>query len=274
VDKVVLAGDTFDKSRPNLEEIHLLQTFCDRIKCPILIIDGNHEAIGNTGKTTFDCLRFDSASFEPLVRHDNVTFVGWSRRDCLADLAPNDVLISHLRANHGPYIKEEVDFSAFKDNFKLIILGDIHTECRPYPNVVYTTSPYSINFENYTKPPDHGYGIVTVGEELKYEYRKVKLPSKYKLETTTKSLPKVLETLDKQHKYRITVVGLPSELIGVQDTELITYVKTALVVEQENVLDIDTDIHIVTRVLDSTCTTNSFSNTERATLKKLLQEAT
>lgn len=210
---LVLAGDTFDKNVPSLEEIRLFYMFIASIKktTNIIVINGNHDL------TTFEYLpaeRFIHIS-TPTVLNEKFMLVPY---DHIHDLAVHLeltsyrelTLISHARCTIPPYITEEVSIKAFSEGFKQVILGDIHTQpSLPFNNVIYTTSPSNVHFTKEVKD-SHGFLRYSDGN---LEYKPIKIPSRFLVEPkTAEEVLKILKAKAPTDLLKIRYEGTSEEL--------------------------------------------------------------
>jgi DNA repair exonuclease SbcCD nuclease subunit len=158
---LVLAGDSFDKATPSLRDIQLFYTFIGLLEkhFNIYVFAGNHDY------NTFSFL--PASGFvhikEPAVINKLVMLVPWTHLRTLEESLETGssykdlVLVSHARCDIPPYIKEEISIKLLSENFKRVILGDIHTAPKlPFSNVHYTTSPSNIHFTKFVRKA-HGF---------------------------------------------------------------------------------------------------------------------
>ncbi len=216
-DIIILNGDIFDKAKPSFKEIGLFYEGLELLKNKtVFVVEGNHEELSKT-QTTFDYL--PEVNFRR-IKADVLTFnstylwlVGHPHIDNIKkDLLPimydkKNILISHYRSDIG-YADAEVDNEMVSNRFDDAILSDIHYRLSPADNIQYTSSPYGIHF---TPDKDYGYCTVSISKKgYNIEFKKLLLPSKAKVTTTTEDLKETLKQLEKSFLYNIEVSGKSS----------------------------------------------------------------
>lgn len=263
-DMVIFMGDLFDKARPSLEEIQLLQSCIFKLNTTgtqTLVLDGNHEAV-TKDSSTFDYLRIEGLEYLPYDLLDiegvKIHTLGYSNLNKYILLPKCDILLSHFRSNMG-IIKEEISTQEVSKKAHTVFLGDIHQAYSPLPNVHYTSSPYGIHFskENHK----HGY-IELILDNGKYEFSRVSLdlPTKIILDLSTKQCSSIKDT---QNLLRVRVVGTSEELEALPKYSNVQYVMS-LVLKQE-----DVQIHHKTDILEALISIVGDSNEARALLSKV-----
>ena len=252
-EKVVLAGDLFDKARPTLEEQELLQRFVNIIATShtdVLIISGNHEKVDKT-TSTFDLITVANAEViktQHVVWHGYSVYIAdWFHIHTLKD-EKADLAISHLRCNVPPHIKEEISLEEFRHNYKRIVLGDIHQLYCPYPNICYTGSPFDIHFGKARQI--RGYMSVTFGDAISIKHKTLDLPRKMKFNLD----PSVYKTYPfrDDNLYKVQVTGTDAELENLPQHENVELQRTLLVSSQE--LDHVTDDDLLVKLSDAVVT--------------------
>ena len=214
-DLLILGGDIFDKSHPNLDEIAAFYTFIDKVKPfykQIIVISGNHEDLSSK-ETCFHKLPqvgFTYIEFteRPALITDNVAlyFVSHHKIQSIKDIQVSDkanLLFSHIRANIG-VVKAEASLSKISKQFDEIILGDIHVPYKPYENVEYCGSPYTIQYENKR---DTGVFLIKLEKgKIKKEFVSLAhLPQKIRYDLSVEEYKKILPYLDKRNLYKIVL---------------------------------------------------------------------
>lgn len=213
-DILILNGDIFDRSRPTLEEQALLNQALLQLSLntKVYILDGNHEAV-SLNKSSFDYLylvRNTEYVTEKVVLIEGISLalVSWQRKHNVYKYNA-DVLVSHFRSSMPPFITEELRTEAFDDNFKMQILGDIHDRYFPKPRVMYTGTPYTINFVK--APKNQGYVELTVeGTNFSARHIDTQLPNKIKLELNVSEYAQY--KWDSTHFYHVVLTGSIDEL--------------------------------------------------------------
>lgn len=242
-DMVIFMGDLFDKARPSLEEIQLLQLMVahlNRVGVRTIVLDGNHEAV-NKDSSTYDYLRIEGLEYLPydmiIVDDVKIHTLGYKNLNKYILLPKCDILLSHFRSNFG-IIKEEVNTEEIAKKANTVFLGDIHQVYSPLPNVHYTSSPYGIHFskENHK----HGYIELTVDSGT-YEFCNVELnlPTKRILDLPIKACNSIQNKTD---LLRIRVTGTSEELESLPKYTNVQYVVSLLLKEEETLVQNKTDI--------------------------------
>lgn len=242
-DMVIFIGDLFDKARPSLEEIQLLQlmvSHLNRVGVRTIVLDGNHEAV-NKDSSTYDYLRIEGLeylSYDMIIVEDvKIHTLGYKNLNKYILLPKCDILLSHFRSNFG-IIKEEVNTEEIAKKANTVFLGDIHQVYSPLPNVHYTSSPYGIHFskENHK----HGYIELTVDKGT-YEFCNIELelPTKRILDLSIEACKNIQNTTD---LLRVRVKGSSEELESLPKYNNVQYVVSLLLQEAETTVNTKTDI--------------------------------
>lgn len=250
---VVFAGDLLDHARPSIEELGVLFTALVKIESngiKINIIDGNHEAL-SSNTSVYDHLMIGDSRYIKnmyLPTHPSIKCIGWTSVKETNHLDFDEILITHLRANHG-LIKEEFNIESLSKNYKQVFMGDLHFRYSPYNNVHYTSSPYSTKFTDKTLS-DYGY-IMLQTEDYTWEYIDLELPCKVKRNCNAKDINQVIKGLDK-HLIRLEVSGTLEELQNLPSIDNVIYIKniqqtsnTTNTVINKNDLIKDLEEHII-----------------------------
>jgi len=184
---VILSGDIFDRAKPTYEEVALFYELLGYLEDAgkVFVIAGNHEELGGS-KTIFDYLPNYKFTYvkDGTITFNNVhlyllghPFIDQLENPAFPYFEENNILISHYRSDIG-VAPSEVDNDLVSEKFDLVILSDIHYDFQPYENIVYTSSPYSINFSE--KGPIYGFIKLKIhGDTFEYERVGLDLPSKY-----------------------------------------------------------------------------------------------
>ena len=209
---VVLAGDTFDKAKPTLQDIHLFYDMIHSIPqgVSIDVIAGNHD------HSVFEYLPHTSFTYHSEITvRDGVAFIPWTKIH--EPFPEGKVCYSHARCTIPPHIVEEVDLKKFHDTYQLTVLGDIHSPMEPYENVVYTSSPIPIHFKLYQK---NSTGYLIVDEETcTYTRHFINDIAKVKIMTSAVRLGDTIHALKKKpsgNLYKVVVEDYPEKLLGIQ----------------------------------------------------------
>lgn len=230
---VIFAGDLLDQARPTLEELELMYYGIDKLKSSnikVQIISGNHEAI-TSSVSTYDLIMKKSKVFvnnaeliylghKPNVQL-GIKMVGWTKVKELPHIKTNDILVTHLRANHG-LLKEEYNIKLLSESYSQVFMGDLHFRYSPYSNVHYTSSPYSTKFTDGSLS-DYGY-IMLNSVTKEWEYIDLNLPCKVKRKCTVKTLYDTLVGLEK-HLVKIDISGTLEELKTLPTIDNVIYNK-------------------------------------------------
>jgi len=213
-DKLFILGDFFDLPKPTLEELSLFYSFIEEISRDkeIYLISGNHEDLSNA-KSTYDFIpevNFKYITHNRIELEDfNLYFTSHNHIDNLNNkVLPTDkpnLLFSHIRCDLG-YVKEEFPLQDLSDKFDYVFLGDIHRfDFKPFDNVVYTSSPYSINFSEIQK-----YGYIDLClDKGSYSYKFVdisdKVGQKIKVELVSDDVTGFLKSVKKDNLYKAVI---------------------------------------------------------------------
>jgi len=227
-DIIIFNGDLLNHAIPTLQEIEELnQAFISLERKEIYLLDGNHEAV-TKDKSTYDYLMFKGPIEQRKRVHtlhiEDVTLLlcSWQDLDRLPVLKA-DILISHYRSAMEGLYGEEVDTSKFINNYKLVLLGDIHSRYSPNPHVFYTGSPYSISNTRDIRERFGYIELTTDKGEYSWKYIDLKLPQKIRIDLTFKEVkdfkPKP------EHLYTLYVKGTLQELSTLNNTNNVIYKK-------------------------------------------------
>jgi DNA repair exonuclease SbcCD nuclease subunit len=203
-DTLVLVGDTFDRNRPNLQEIDLFYKFIHSLKFKnIWIISGNHD------QTVFNYLpKTNFQYFDKPMVYGNMIFVGHNSLERFMNDGiykdTSSIIFTHARCTIPPFITEEVSFSQLSNKYDLVILGDIHSPCDVQKNVYYTYEPNNNSFVKY-KEKTKGYLVI---DTTTLEVIRIfpKLPYKDVLKfDTVEGLEDIIANLPRDNLYKITL---------------------------------------------------------------------
>ena len=237
---VVFAGDLLDKPNPTLEEQQLLMYAINKLesnKISVKIIAGNHEAV-TASTSTYDFILPYSSNHVNIGRLYNlklavntdlgIVLKGWTTVKTSSHTKTEDILITHLRANHG-LIKEEYNIKELSECYSQVFMGDLHFRYSPFDNVHYTSSPYSSKF---TDKPLTDYGYIMLDSSNKtWKYIDLQLPCKVKRACKASELDKTLNGLEK-HLVKLDVSGTLEELNKLPLLDNIIYNKEVIDVTQ------------------------------------------
>lgn len=230
---ILFAGDLLDHARPSLEEQELLYYAINKITrsgIKVQIIDGNHEALSETTSTYDMIMKHNkvynkNSSLFLLGTKPNpnlgIRAIGWTTVKHVEHTKTNEILISHLRSNHG-LLKEEYNIKHLSECYSQVFLGDLHFRYSPYENVHYTSSPYSTKFTD-SKLSDYGF-IMLETDDYTWKYIDLNLPCKVKRSCNAKDINKTIRGLDK-HLIKLEVKGTLEELQTLPVVNNIIYIK-------------------------------------------------
>lgn len=213
-DMTVLSGDIFDNPKPTLQEIHLFYSCLNYFKEPPIIIDGNHECLDKQNYT-WDFLpsgNFEYTSNKLIeTKSTNIYLCGHKKLYTLkyirGDLKKKkNILITHVRSNVPPHIKEEFDCRFLSNTFDLVVSGDIHYRYSPFDNFHYLGQPYSTT---YKPEVTNGYAILDT-DTLELSFVDLGLPSKIKIDVNAQDLNSL--SLNQKNLYKLRVTGSIEEL--------------------------------------------------------------
>lgn len=268
-DMVIFMGDLFDRARPSLEEIQIIQNSVmklNRIGIRTIVFDGNHEAV-TKDSSTYDYLRIEGLEYMPydLLEIENVKVhtMGYKNLSNYILLPKCDILLSHFRSSFG-IIKEEVNTSSIAKKATTVFLGDIHQRYSPLENVHYTGSPYGVHFSK----ENHKYGYIELiidNGKYTYHYVDLNLPTKRILDMSIKASNCITNTED---LLRIRVQGTSEELEKLKQYSNVNYITSLVLKEQSISVDLRTDI------LDTLILNIGESPEVRRVLSKIYKEIT
>lgn len=230
---VIFAGDLLDHARPTLEEIELMYYGIDKLKASsikVQIISGNHEAL-TSSSSTYDLIMKSNKVFvndrqliylghKPKVQL-GIRMIGWTKVKDTSHIETDDILVTHLRANHG-MLKEEYNIQLLSETYSQVFMGDLHFRYSPYDNVHYTSAPYSTKFTDWSLK-DYGY-IELDSETKEWSYIDLKLPCKVKRKCNATDIATTLKGLDK-HLVKLEVQGTLEELQNLPELPNVIYTK-------------------------------------------------
>jgi DNA repair exonuclease SbcCD nuclease subunit len=224
---IILNGDIFDYANPTLEEIQVFYRNMKKlINKTVYIIPGNHEAV-NKRISTFAFLPETSYTLVDQITHLDIegitlNLVSWNFIDHIQDTGKADILISHYRSTMPGLYSEEIDTDKFIHNYKLCILGDIHSRYTPNSKAIYTGCPYSINFTKSTENTGYLQLVIADGKYI-HSYIDLNLPQKISVELT----PDECRTykFNPEHLYKVSVEGRLDELRTLPSRPYIIYQK-------------------------------------------------
>jgi len=233
-DIIIFNGDLLDHAIPTLEEIKELNDAFYKLTSDkeVWLLDGNHEAVDKLN-STYDYLSFANVkrplngSQEIVIDGVTIRLCGWNKIHQLQNEGSSDILISHYRSTMEGLYQEEVETSKFKDNYKLILLGDIHSRYSPSSHIFYTGSPYSISSVRNTKTK-YGYiELLLDNKEYSWKYVDLVLPQKVKVSLEYSQIKDFKPRAE--HLYTIEVTGTVQELKTLTNYDNISFVKKATI---------------------------------------------
>lgn len=207
-DKVWILGDLVDSNKINLATQHSLLGVIDKIKCPVEYLNGNHERIKNNDYLLDYLFQYSKIShLPPLQKINNITVaaVGHNEIHNLQNTKA-DILLSHFRWSLPVFWGKKAEVSKatmeyITNNFKLSILGDIHAEYEPEPNVKYVNQPFTTKFIE----PRNGsiLQLIIENEDIKIDRIVTDLPNKVKIVCDLKDLQETLTSLVPSNYYKV-----------------------------------------------------------------------
>lgn len=222
---LILSGDLFHTTKPNLAETQLLIELLIKLKdnnIETYIISGNHENIGN-GSSCLD--HFADLFSEMGVRYyQSVEFGDIALRghthlqDQLEHRVGGPLLITHVRPTVNQFIQEEVDIAKLIEPYKLVVSSDIHQELELYDGkLVYTNAPLNNHFEE--KPNTSV--IILDTETLKWSRLSTNhLPQLVQITCKAEDFESESSKKGFGHYYRFEVTGTPQELRKISTDDL------------------------------------------------------
>lgn len=233
---IVIAGDLFHKARPSLEEIALVTKGIKKLcrTSTVYILAGNHEVV-KQGFSTFDYLNFHIPKYCYVIKDGVIEYNGvklhlkdWETiTKHVTTYNKSDILISHFRSNLG-IIKEELNVELLSTNYDKVIAGDIHHRHKPFPNIMYCSSPYSTKYVNPSELEEFGYIELYINEtNSECRYVTLDLPSKLKVKCGRKDLEETIKRYSK-HLLRVIITGTLEELHELPMYDNVQYVKNII----------------------------------------------
>lgn len=255
-DITVLGGDIFNNPFPSLQEIHLFYSCLNYFEKPPIIIDGNHECI-DKHKYTYDFLPKGNFIYGDNIiqtKNTDIYLCSHSNLNTLNSIKDNlrkkkNILLTHVRSNVPPHIKEEFNCGYLSSIFDLVVSGDIHYRYSPFDNFHYVGQPYSTTYKPEVL---NGYCIIDT-DTLEVNFIDLDLPSKIRLDVNVSDLTTL--SLNQKHLYKIRVTGSIEELHEVpSNNSNIIYEKVIQTKDIEEVPSHISDgkINIVSTLLDIT----------------------
>jgi len=226
-DILILNGDVLDRANPSWYELKKFYEWIEKannfVKNKIILISGNHEDLSKN-ECLYDYIpqtNFEYVDKGFLKITDDITFWFIShhkifeiyklKNEFFTDI---NILFSHYRSAINNYMTDEIDNVYVSKTFDYTILSDIHQHYKPAVNIEYTSSPYSIVFDNRE---DFGYIVLNV-ENKNYEvkWKQLNLPNLVKFvikeEKDIDKLKLVLEQ-NKKDVFKVVSVVKTDKLI-------------------------------------------------------------
>ena len=237
---IIFNGDLLDYAIPTLEEIKELHDAFESLRDKtVYLLAGNHEAV-NKDSSTYDYLSFNNIEHLDVIVKTidgvNLHLVAWKYIHDIHKIQTegnNNILISHYRSAIEGLFHEEVNTSAFINNYDLILLGDIHFRYSPLPHAFYTGTPYSVQATRNVKE-SFGYIELELDDgSYTWKYKDILLPQKVRIDLDFERLKDFKPS--KEHLYTLHITGTLQELKTLENYDNIIFKKivkpTALVVE-------------------------------------------
>jgi DNA repair exonuclease SbcCD nuclease subunit len=195
--ELLITGDIFDKV-PSALEIGLFVAFIQEVRCPVYIVAGNHDRTKHKSKRAdylgnilhfWDFPNITWTTTEPLIERDYVLVPNiWIRQKNEIPIYPEKVLLSHIR-HELKYSKAEYDLKKLEE-YKLVLLSDIHNTFKYARNIYYSTSPYRTTRQTITDLGDidnsiFGYNKVDLSNGI-ISHVELSLPNHYIYHTKQK----------------------------------------------------------------------------------------
>ena len=266
---VIINGDLLDSSRPTLDEVELAQQFIDIIakESRVYLLDGNHEAVNVKKHTsTYDKIRMHNCRYikDSIIDLEGVTYrmVSWSQLGALGVKGEADVLVTHVRSSLGAHIEAERCMNFLQD-YKLCILGDIHTKHSPAKNAHYTSSPYAVGF---TSGSPKGSYIELNG--LNWSYVDLNFAQKVKLTGKVEDFKDFAPNT--KDIYKVIVEGTIEDLRTLKYYPNVSYSKVVTSVEAEEV-PIPESIDLLDLVVLGVCKVKPFTQSKQK-VKNIIKE--
>lgn len=258
-DIVIISGDLFDKV-PNILEVSILISFLNKLKCPTYIISGNHDFISRKAKeldkkeeakylsSIITALGKSNIIFEDYFGvYDEFVLVAnrYIRDKKTIPIYKDKILVSHIRHElvfNGKVKPAEYDLGLLED-YRLVLLSDIHTTFQFSPNIFYSTSPYRTYMKKITDLSQidnslFGFNII-VGDKV--THKELSLPNPYKL-----VLEEIIDIPESENliipEYSLTHDQLTSNSAEINGTIKIKK-------DKEKVINLDTDLYEVIAII-------------------------
>ena len=209
VDELWVLGDLFDKSHPTMADIIAAKRFITELDAPIKYLEGNHERISRdiyTLKQLEQVLGIEKLPEHFEVEGIGITAIGHDNIHKICELPEDDLLLSHFRWSHSIFGRGELSKKVENDistTFRFTILGDIHYPYEPLKNVMYISSPYSINFGK-----QKAFGMMQLFfDKGAYTYERIPLdlPCKISTKLNLSLVNGYVDSTDPKHRYRVIV---------------------------------------------------------------------
>jgi len=191
-DILILNGDILDKANPSWYELKKFYEWIEKannfVKNKIILISGNHEDLSKN-ECLYDYL--PQINFEYVdkgflrvtnditfwfVSHHKIFEIYKLKNEFFTDI---NILFSHYRSAINVYMTNEIDNVFVSKTFDYAILSDIHQHYKPAVNIEYTSSPYSVVFDDRE---DFGYIVLNVeNKNYKVKWKQLNLPNLVKL---------------------------------------------------------------------------------------------
>jgi len=206
--EIYILGDFLDKADMNMCTQVVLKDFIHYLNAPVKYLNGNHERF-NQQEYLLDYLDINMSPLQQNFKINNTTFTALNHNEINdAPHLTSDILLSHFRWTLPTFWGQNAELSKasldkITENYKDIILGDIHSEYEPEDNVTYINQPYS---HKYLPLSPKGFITLDVYEDG-YEITRVHtyLPNKTLLNCNFVDLNKVLKSCSNVDMYKIRV---------------------------------------------------------------------
>ena len=245
---LIITGDTFERSEPELEELQLVMEFFRHLKeekITTYLVGGNHETISKNistldfldiGKDKTIDVHYKSHGWYLEVPEEKATF-WFLNHSSLADPqweTPDEkpkglnILISHFRCNLGYHIKEEIDVEGLLQSFDLAVCGDIHCN-HEEGKLIYTNQPINKEFQ---QSPETGVLLLTLDDGT-FKTKRIKTSLPALIQRNCNCVEFATLEINARDFYRVEVTGTLPELRLLTAPANVRLVKQPLV---ENVL--------------------------------------